>query len=301
MDRMHGLGAFVRAVEAGSFTAGARLLETTPSAISKSIARLERRLKVRLFHRSTRSLALTEEGQAYYDRIAPLVHAIEDASGMVGEQSSNGRIKVTMPAELGRALLEPITRVFLPCHPRMRLEANLSDRRVDLIHEGYDVAIRAGTPPDTELTARLLGTLELVLVAAPAYLDRVGTPNTLTDLQRHTHVRYRLGGLPYPVRSAWGPTVALPAGAFDADDGEALRIAAVNGLGITQILHRSVSHDLASGRLRRVLSDVPLATVPVYALHAYARLAPERLQVFLDFVADTLRAWDSRSVPDNDR
>jgi DNA-binding transcriptional LysR family regulator len=293
IDRMQGLSAFVRVVETGSFTAGARLLETTPSAISKSIARLERRLGARLFQRSTRSLSLTTEGQAYFERVAPLVHAIEDASETLGaDHVTRGVLKVSMPSDLGRALLEPVTTGFLPMNPALRFEVSISDRHVDLIREGFDVAIRVGELPDTDLVARPLGALDLVLVAAPAYLERAGEPSVVEDLQGHAHVRYRLGGAPFALQLASGQSASLPAGGFDADDGEAMRIAATNGLGIAQILYRSVRDDLTAGRLRLVLRDVPLASVPVNALHSYARLVPIRVRKFVDFVASTLADWE---------
>lgn len=293
VDPMQGLTAFVRVVEAGSFTAGARLLETTPSAISKSMVRLERRLGVRLIHRSTRSMALTAEGQAYFDRVAPLVHAVEDAAEALDPDSVvKGTLKVSMPGEIGRALLEPVTRDFQRRFPGLRIEASLSDRHVDLIREGFDIALRAGALEDSELIARLLGRLQLVLVASPAYLDRQGHPQSVEALRQHTHVRYRLNGAPFPLQLSGGQQVPLPPGGFDADDGEACRTAARNGMGILQILHRTVQDDLADGRLLRVLPDVPLVPVQVHALHA-SRQVPRRLRHFMDFVGDTLVCWEA--------
>jgi DNA-binding transcriptional LysR family regulator len=293
-DQMQGLTAFVRVVEAGSFTAGARLLETTPSAMSKSIVRLERRLGVRLIHRSTRSMALTAEGQAYFDRVAPLVHVVEDAAEALDPDSVvQGTLKVSMPGEIGRALLQPVTRDFQPRFPNLRIEASLSDRHVDLIREGFDIVVRAGELEDSELIARLLGRLQLVLVASPAYLDRRGHPKSIEALRRHAHVRYRLSGAPFPLQLSGGQAMKLPPGGFDADDGEACRTAARNGLGILQILHRTVQNDLAQGRLQLVLPTVSLVPVPVYALHAYSRPVPARLSHFLDFAENTLSVWQS--------
>jgi DNA-binding transcriptional LysR family regulator len=294
VDPMQGLTAFVRVVEAGSFTAGARLLETTPSAISKSMVRLERRLGVRLIHRSTRSMALTAEGQAYFDRVAPLVHAVEDAAEALDPESMvKGTLKVSMPGEIGRALLEPVTRDFQPRFPNLRIEASLSDRHVDLIREGFDIVVRAGQLEDSELIARLLGRLQLVLVASPAYLDRHGHPGSVEALRDHTHVRYRLSGAPFPLQLSRGEPMTLPLGAFDADDGEACRTAATSGLGILQILHRTVANDLAEGRLHLVLPNVALAPVSVFALHSYSRAVPARLRHFLDFAENTLSVWQS--------
>jgi DNA-binding transcriptional LysR family regulator len=294
IDRLQGLTAFVRVVEAGSFTAGARLLETTPSAISKSIVRLEARLGAQLIRRSTRSMSLTAEGQAYFDRVAPLVHAVDDAAEALNPDSIvRGTLKVSMPGEIGRALLDPVTRDFQLQFPNLRIEASLNDRQVDLVREGFDIVVRAGELDDSELIARFLGRLQLVLVASPAYLGRWGHPAAVEDLQHHTHVRYRLGGVPFPLQLDGGRAFALPPGGFDADDGEACRTAAVNGLGILQILYRTVQDDLADGRLQRVLPDVPLVPVAVHALHAYSRPVPARLRHFLEFAESTLSLWQS--------
>lgn len=295
VDRMHGLGAFVRVVEAGSFTGGARLLETTPSAISKSVARLEKRLGVRLFQRSTRSLSLTAEGRDYYERVAPMVRALEQAGDEIGTtQALKGTVRVSMPTELGRSLLDPITRDFLAAYPDLRIEVSLSDRQVDLLHEGVDVAVRAGNLTDTALSARLLGRLRLVLVAAPSYLDAEGRPSTVEQLRRHRHVRYRLAGAPFGILVEGGEPIALLPGRVDADDGDAMRIAARNGMGIAQILHHAVRDDLASRALELVMPDLPLRQLPVHALHAYGRLVPERVRAFIDFVKVQIQQWEER-------
>ncbi|MDT6964568.1 LysR family transcriptional regulator [Cupriavidus sp. SZY C1] len=288
MERLHGLSAFVRAVEAGSFTAAARLLGTTPSAVSKSISRLEARLGARLFHRSTRAFVLTDEGNAYYGRVAPLVRGLEEATEVLARPTAAvGRLRVSMPSDLGRTLLGPITATLLPRHPRLSLDVSVTDQHVDLIREGFDLALRAGHPGDSGLYARPLADLPLVLVASPAYLASHGEPRTVADLSRHRHVRYRLAGQPLPITFADG--LRLPVdGTFDTDSGEAMRVAAVNGLGIAQLLRTIVQDDLAAGRLRQVLPDAPLRAVPLQVLHGFGRRLPTRARVFVDFVAAEL-------------
>ncbi|AZG16560.1 LysR family transcriptional regulator [Cupriavidus pauculus] len=288
MERLHGLSAFVRAVEAGSFTAAARLLGTTPSAVSKSISRLEARLGTRLFHRSTRAFVLTDEGNAYYGRVAPLVRGLEEATEVLARPTAAvGRLRVSMPSDLGRTLLGPITATLLPRHPRLSLDVSVTDQHVDLIREGFDLALRAGHPGDSGLYARPLADLPLMLVASPAYLASHGEPRTVADLSRHRHVRYRLAGQPLPITFADG--LRLPVdGTFDTDSGEAMRVAAVNGLGIAQLLRTIVQDDLAAGRLRQVLPDAPLRAVPLQVLHGFGRRLPTRARVFVDFVAAEL-------------
>ncbi len=282
--------AFATTVEAGSFSAAGRILGSSPSAVSKAIARLEQRFGIRLFQRSTRVLSLTREGAAYYERIAPLLRALGDASEvMQPEATAKGRLRITAPGDLGRLLMEPIVSRFMPAHPELKLEMSLADRHVDLIREGFDLAIRAGRAADSELNVRQLVQLPLVLVASPAYLERHGMPRSIEDLSRHAHARYMLAGRAFPITFASGQVVE-PAGVFDTDDGSALRTAALGGLGIIQILRLAVREDIASGRLVVLLPDAELPRVPVSVLHAFGRQAPVRARLFIDFLAEALKA-----------
>lgn len=292
MDKTAGLVQFVRSVETGSFSAAARVIGSTPSAVSKSIDRLERRLGVKLFLRSTRMLNLTVDGTAYFERIAPLLRALEDAEDALHPAGGGrGGLRVSIPKVLAPTLVDALTRDFLTRHPRIKLELSITDRHVDLIREGYDVGLRAGPMCDTELVARPLGRLPLLLVASPAYLAREGRPQTLEDLKAASHLRYMLGGLggrPIGITFANG-AVLSPEGAFDSDSGIALRIAALNGVGIACILKSWVEDDLRAGRLEIVLPDEPLQSAPVQALHAFGRFPPLRVRLFTDFIAERLR------------
>ncbi|CAM4033014.1 LysR family transcriptional regulator [Bordetella muralis] len=288
VEHFHGLSAFVRSVEAGSFTGAARLLGTTPSAVSKSIARLEQRLGVRLFQRSTRAFILTGDGQAYYERVAPLVRGLEEADeSLKAPNTAAGALRVSMPVDLGRLLLEPITSQLMPQHPALALDVSLSDRYVDLIREGFDLALRVGTIVDSGLYARKLIDLPLVLVASPQYLARHGEPQAVADLGAHRHVRYRLDGQVLPIMLANGERVPIE-GTFDADSGQAMRIAAINGQGVTQILKTTVQDDLDSGRLCLVLTHVPLMPVPLQVVHGFGRHLPIRAKILIDFIASHL-------------
>lgn len=285
---MSGLQAFVRAVEAGSFSAAARIAGTTPSAVSKSVERLEHRLGAKLFLRSTRSLALTLDGTAYYERVAPLLRALDDADELLAETGkARGTLRVSLPGILGPLLVDALTRDFLPRYPDIRLDISISDRHVDLVREGYDVALRAGRVEDSDWIARPLGNLPLVLVAAPDYLARAGSPDTVEALGAGDHISYRLRSQTYPIRFSDG-TFLVPEGVFDTDSGQAMRIAALNGAGIAQLLRLTVADDLAAGRLVEVMKHLPLAPVPVQALHAFGRFVPLRLRIFNDFLAETL-------------
>ncbi|MBJ9963403.1 LysR family transcriptional regulator [Burkholderia seminalis] len=287
-EKFSGLPAFVRSVEAGSFTAAARSLETTPSAVSRSIARLEKRLGVTLFQRSTRAFVLTSEGQTYYERVAPLIRGLEDASDVLAiPESAAGKLRVSLPVDLGRTLLDPITREWMAGNPELSIEVNISDRHVDVIREGFDIAIRAGRAVDSGLYAHTLASLPLVLVASPAYLRKHGVPKRKDDLVAHLHVRYKLDGRVVPIVFADGVRIPID-GVFDADNGDAMRVAALNGLGIAQMLRPAVQHDLDAGRLMEVLPDARLSAVPVVALHAFGQGLPVRARTFIDFVSKQL-------------
>ena len=289
LDHAPGLIAFASAVEAGSFSGAARALGTSPSAVSKGVARLEQRFGVRLFQRSTRVLSVTQEGAAYYERIAPLLRALDEASDvMQPATTAQGILRVTAPGDLGRILLEPVVSLFLPLHPGLKLEMSLADRHVDLIREGYDIAIRAGRAADSDLSARHLADLPLVLVASPAYLARRGTPDSIDVLRGHAHVRYMLGGKPFPIRFADGAVLNPESGAFDTDNSVALRIAALSDLGVIQILRLFVQADIDAGRLVHVLPRQPLPLVSVSALHAFGRQVPARARLFIEFLAAEL-------------
>jgi DNA-binding transcriptional LysR family regulator len=289
LDKTAGLLQFVRTVETGSFSAAARVIGTTPSAVSKSVDRLERRLGVKLFLRSTRTLSLTVDGAAYFERVAPLLRALEDAEEALHPAGGErGLLRVSLPNVLVPTLVDALTRDFRARHPRIKLELSVTDRHVDLIREGFDVGMSVGPLADTELLARPLGRLPMVLVASPAFLAREGRPQTVEALKAAPLLRYIRGGQPYPITFANGETF-VPEGVFDADSGGALRIAALNGVGIARVLRSWVEDDLLTGRLEIVLPDEPLESVPVQALHAYGRVQPLRVRLFIDFVAERLR------------
>lgn len=290
---MESLSIFVRVVEAGSFTGAARLIGATPSAVSKSMARLEARLGARLFQRSTRAFGLTPDGEAYYERVAPLVRGIEEAPEVLGPRSgATGRLRISMPADFGRFMVEALTTRFRQAHPGVRLDVSLSDAHVDLIREGFDAVLRVGRVADTGLIARPLGALPMVLVASPAYLARRGAPASREALRAHDHVRYILAGRPFPIRFADGEEV-LPPGVFDTDSGEAMRIAARNGLGVAHLLRASVAAELERGELVTILPDVPLPPAPVQALHAFARNPPARATALFRFLDAEMARWRS--------
>jgi DNA-binding transcriptional LysR family regulator len=294
LEKTAGLEAFVRTVDEGSFASAARLIGATPSAVSKSVARLEHRLGVRLLQRSTRMLSPTAEGAAYYERVAPHLRAIEEAEDIVqAPKTARGLLRVTVPTTFGRPLIAAWAGSFLGRYPDIKLELSVTDRRIDLIRESFDIAVRIGAQQDTNLVGRCLGVLHYVLAASPKYLQRKGVPKSIDDLKEHALLRYLQGGRPLPFSFADGTRVA-PDGPFDTDDAHYLIDAAVEGAGITQFMRLAIKDDLADGRLRVVLAKFPLFTTPVYVLHPFDRQLPLRVRLFIDFLVETVGGVDGR-------
>lgn len=287
--------AFVRSVESGSFSAASRALGLTPSSVSKSITRLEAELGAKLFHRSTRYLQPTEEGLALFERVAPLLRGLEDAADAIRtDGDARGLLRVSMPSEIGRLLLEPLATRFLDAHPGLELDLSLSDHLVDVIREGYDVAFRIGHPADSELVARPIASLTMILVASPALLSRHGTPGTPDDLRRMPMLRYLFESRTAAIMFADGTSVQ-PRGRVGLNTGAALRAAALAGVGVAHLTRCTVQHDLDSGALVQVLPSLPLPSLPLQYIHAFGRLLPARVRLLTDFVeAEMRRILDDR-------
>lgn len=284
LNQSASLVAFVRAVEAGSFSAAARNAGTTPSAISKGIARLEAELGIKLFRRSTRTLSLTPDGRAFFDRVAPLLRDIEESADAIRPTNgTSGRLRVSMPSDLGRLLMPRIATGFLALHPDLELDLILMDRQVDVIGEGYDVVFRVGEPVESELKTRVLARLEMALVAAPSFLDEQGHPETLDELRALPFVRYLWRGRSLPVTFADGSTI-VPQGRMGLDTGFGLRTAALNGMGVAYLMKCTVQEDLDRGDLVQVMTHLRLPLRPLNAMHAFGRLPPARVRLFADFI-----------------
>jgi DNA-binding transcriptional LysR family regulator len=292
LEKTTGLVAFVRTVDAGSFSAASRLIGSSQSAVSKSVARLERRLGARLIQRSTRTLSLTAEGTAYYERVAPLLRAIEEAEDVVQVASeAKGLLRVSAPQEFGRLLIASWAPEFLARHPSVTLELNVTDRNVDVIREGYDLAIRMGALQDSELISRKLADLRWILVASPAYLEKRGRPKTIGDLRAHSCVRYLTAGRPWPFEFADGDSI-VPDGQFATDDSGSIRQATINSAGIAYQLRMTVTDYLKDGRLVEVLPNLAMPVLPAFALHAFGRQLPIRGRLFIDFLVEQLTGLD---------
>ncbi|MBN9686473.1 MULTISPECIES: LysR family transcriptional regulator [unclassified Corallococcus] len=292
-EPLAGLGAFVRTLETGSFSAAARALGVSPSAVSKTVARLEGRLGVLLLQRGTRRLQPTPEGLSLFERGQRIVAELEAAQDELRESKGpRGPLHVTAPMDLGRHWLVPRLPAFLAAYPRVQCALGLTDRFIDLVEERVDVGLRMGESADTRLVRRRLGESRAVICASPAYLRRHGTPRKVADLQRHACLAYLRGGQRIPWRLD-GKEVEVP-GPFASDNNEALLTLAQEGVGIARIPEFVATQALASGRLKVVLGEVHSPGPDVFVVYPERRHLSPRVRVFVDFVADAFARDEAR-------
>ena len=290
----------VSVVESGSISAAAERLNLAKSAVSRRLAELEARLGVSLIHRTTRRLNLTDSGRAYYDRCVVILADLEEAESAVSQahQALKGRLKVALPHAFGLLHLAPLIQEFMTLHPEVRFELDFNDRKIDLMQEGFDLAIRIATLADSSLIARRLAPIRHAVCASPDYLTRNGTPESAADLVHHACLVY--SNLSDP--SLWsyrGPdgqpgSVRVPI-RLAASSGNFLMRAAIAGEGLlmhpTFYLHEA----LRLGRLVRVLTDHTWAELSAYAVYPPTRHLSSRVRAFIDFVAYRLAGephWD---------
>lgn len=301
-DRLSGLSAFVRAADLGSFVAAGRTLGLSASAVGKAVTKLERQLGVRLFQRSTRSLGLTEEGRLFHERCRRILDDLDDAQAALArtKEAPRGRLKVSTPI-VAYHLLLPILPDFLARYPEVELDLDFNDRIVDLVEEGVDVAIRSGDLPDSRLMARTLRPFRLLLCAAPSYLDRYGVPATPRDLDGHRAIRFRFPNS----GKLQGWPLTLPAGepelrlrsVITCNNMEALRGAAVRGLGIGCMPDFLARESLASGALRTLLDQDIDGPAQFSVIWPSSRHLSPKIRVFVDFLGARLFATQCDDVP----
>lgn len=293
MDLLQGLQIASAVLHAGSFSAAARQRSLTPAAVAKQVAQLEARLGLRLFERSTRHLAPTEEGRELLQRLQAPLRALEDAlGGEAGTRAARGVVKVSVPASFARMAVIPFLPDFQRAHPALQLDLRLENRRVDLLAEGYDCAIGADLAPDATLVARPLATLRPVLCAAPAYLARHGEPRSIAALAGHGCIALRsdtTGRLRDWTLTSRGRSQRLqPAGTLQLTDPESAAAAAIAGCGIALLGLHHVADALADGRLRRVLPEVHGPRFQIVVYFAQRRLLPARTRAFVDHLLATV-------------
>ncbi|EJO31472.1 LysR family transcriptional regulator [Achromobacter marplatensis] len=292
MDSLSGIGVFVMVAETRSFSEAGRVLGVSPSAVGKSVARMEERLKVRLFHRSTRHIALTPEGEKFLERCRRILCEVEAAELELSEATDapHGKLRVSLPRYSG--LFDSSIASFMQQYPAVELDLDFTDRMVDVIGEGYDAVVRTGDMDDSGLKRRRLGPFRRVLAAAPDYLRLHGTPKRAGDLLRHAclHYRYPATGRleKWPLKQ--GPdTQSLDLPLTLVCNSVEMRISlAVGGQGIVCLPDFTIRRELAAGQLQIVMEDRTRGSGTMWALWPASRHASPKLRVFIDHLAQHL-------------
>jgi DNA-binding transcriptional LysR family regulator len=297
MNRTNAMQIFARVAELASFTRAADDLGLPKASASLAVQQLESSLGTRLLHRTTRRVELTQDGRAFYERAKDLLADMDELQAMFqrGPQELRGRLRVDMPTGTARNYILPRLAGFLDAHPELELELSSTDRRVDLIREGFDCVLRVGTLRDSTLIARPLGVFPIVTCASPDYLRKHGKPRRLQDLARHSLIHYvttfgaKPDGFEYFDRAVYR---SLPMrGALTVNNAEAYEAACLAGFGLIQVPRPGVQHLIDAGRLVEVLPRHRAEPMPVNLLYAARRNLSKRVQVFMDWLAGTLKPY----------
>jgi len=289
MDHLASMTAFVRAAELGGFAPAATALGISPTMVGLHVRALENRLGSRLLNRTTRRQSLTEVGRLYYERCRQILTDIEEADQTASQlrAAPRGRLRVNAPVSYGVHALTPVLTEYLASYREVEVELALNNRVIDLVDEGFEVAFRVGTLPDSSLVARPLAPYRLVICASPAYLAEYGEPRSPQDLLRHNCLLFERWGAPRHWLFINNETVEVR-GNLRADSGESLRVAALRGLGVVQQPDVVVGPDLRSGHLVRVLQDYDLPGLPLHLVYLPDRRPTPKLRTFIDFALGRL-------------
>ena len=290
MDRLQTMAVFAQVVEQGSFARASERLGISTSACSRYVAELETHLNSRLLHRTTRRLSLTESGRGFYERCVQLLADLDEAEQVVVENAARprGTIRLTSGINFGVRHISPAIGAFLVKYPEVKFDVSLSDRAVDLVEEGYDLAVRIGSAGGETVVARRLGEARIVACASPAYLKAHGTPRKPEDLAHHSCLTYDY----MPVRNVWWfrgkdgreHTIRV-SGPLHSNNGELLAAAAVQGAGIVYEPEFILGPDLKARRLVPVLTSYSSATGTIHAVYPSHRYLSAKVRTFVDFLA----------------
>ena len=301
LDRIASLEVFAKVAATGSFSGAARALGLSQTMVSKHIAALEERLGVRLFHRTTRKVSITDSGQTYLEASALALADLAAAEEAVAAErfEPRGLLRVAAPMSLGSSRLAPRIPEFSRLYPRLSVELGLNDRRVDLAEEGWDLAVRIGILQDSSLIARRLAPCRTILCAAPAYLAEHGTPHTVAELAQHNCLSYtlsRVTGAGHWIFGANHEVKVNVSGNLRANNGDALRWAAVGGQGLIYEPTFIVADELRDGRLVALELDHPAIELgAIYAVYLSGRQPPAKVRAFIDFLVSQFSPeppWD---------
>ncbi|AZP10885.1 LysR family transcriptional regulator [Undibacterium parvum] len=298
MDKLFAMQTFVRVVETGGFSAVSRERNTSQSSVSKQIAALENSLGVKLLTRTTRSLTLTEDGEQYFEEVRRLISEVAEAEARLrhGEQQLRGLLRVAAPVAFGLRVLMPHVRDFLKIHPNIKIDLRLNDNVIDLVEQGVDVAVRIAHLSDSGLIARCIGESRAVLVASRSYLaslpDNLAVPKTPDELRMHACIVYteRLTKNAWTFTNALGESVSVTVnGPLQSNSSEAVRSAALNGLGIAYVPIWHFEDEIKSGEMQILLPDWPVPPLPIYLVCPSQRRQTAKVRAFSDYLVEVLK------------
>jgi DNA-binding transcriptional LysR family regulator len=288
MDRLTSLTTFVRVVDSGGFSAAGRRLNMSTTMVSNHVHALEERLGARLLHRTTRKVSLTEVGKAYYDRCTQILADLEQADDIAGalQSTPRGTLRIYTATHMV-PFVAPTVIEFLASYPDVTIDLTMGEREIDMIDEGFDLAIRLTPPPDSSLIVRRLATWQHVLCCSPAYLEKHGSPRQLSELADHNCVRHVL----YPFGDGWHfldpkgvPASVRISGNLTTNSGETLRLAALQGIGISLAAGFLIGDDLRTGRLVRLLPEYRPVEMSINAVYPHRHHLSAKVRSFIDLL-----------------
>ncbi len=288
MDKLGDLEVFAQVVSAGSLSAAGRELGLSPAVVSKRLRRLEDRIGTRLIQRTTRQISLTEAGQGYYERVVAILAGLEEAEAFVTRRSQQARgvLRVSAPTSFGRMHIAPHLKAFMGANPDLSVHLMLSDRFVDIVAEGFDIAIRIAELTDSSLVARRLAPVRRILCATPGYLAANGVPQDIEDLEHHVCLPPHNND-PWKLEGPEGTLLYRPAGRLSTNSSEVVRECVIAGFGIALRSTWDISEELLDGRLVRVLPRYEGSRdVAVYAVYASRHFLPTKIRVFVDYLSE---------------
>ena len=298
MSSFGDLEIFSRVVDAGSMSAAGRELGLSPAVVSKRLRRLEDRLGTRLLQRTTRQIALTEAGQGFYERVITILAGIEEAEAFVARRSAiaRGTLKVSAPTSFGRLHIAPNLSAFMKENEDLNINLLLSDDMVDIVGEGFDVAIRIAELADSSLVARKLAPVRRILCASPDYLEQHSTPQTLSDLDHHNCLTHQVSDI-WRLDGKNGIEIVRPQGNISTNSSEVVRETVLAGHGIALRSTWDIGRELSDGRLVQVLPEYESSTnIGIYAIYPSRQFLPVKVRVFIDYLASlfgNVPYWES--------
>ena len=302
MDKFQEMRVFSAVVDASSFVAAADSLGMSKAAVSRYVSELEQRLGVRLMHRTTRKLSLTPEGEVFLARCRDILASIESSEAEISTRSvtASGLLKVSVPVSFGIRHLAPLWSEFLSDHPQVTLDVQLADRVIDLVDEGFDLAVRIARLPDSSLISRQLASTRLVLCAAPSYLKRRGTPAHPSELAQHDVLGYSLMAMgdQWQFTGPEGPVSVKVRPRMWTNNGDSCVAASLAGAGIQLQPNFLIDRELASGQLVEILPQFRSADLGIYAVYPSRKFVLPKVRVLVEFLASKLgqAPWMERAT-----